>query len=92
MSEKKWEDVEGMTFKQASVQLEQVVRALESGELELEEALEYYGRGTVLLDSLRERLADAEQKVQVLANTPLAEAPDTQAAPSEGIMGNKSKL
>ena len=31
MSEKKWEDVEGMTFKQASVQLEQVVRALESG-------------------------------------------------------------
>ena len=55
-----------MTFKEASIELEQIVRALESGELELEDSLERYSRGVELLKSLRERLAGAEQKVRVL--------------------------
>lgn len=55
-----------LTFKEASIELEKVVRALESGELELEDALEQYGRGVELLTSLRERLGAAEQKVRVL--------------------------
>lgn len=58
--------VEDMTFKEASIELEQIVRALESGDLELEESLERYGRGVALLQSLRERLSNAEQKVRVL--------------------------
>lgn len=58
--------VSELTFKEASTELEQVVRSLESGELELEDSLEQYGRGVELLKSLRERLNDAEKKVNVL--------------------------
>jgi len=67
MEEEKFDrPVAQMSFKEASVELEQIVRALEAGELELEDSLAYYARGVELLRSLRERLADAEQKVQVL--------------------------
>ena len=59
-------DVATMTYREATAELEQVVRALESNQLELEEALELYKRGVELLASLRARLADAEQQVSAL--------------------------
>ncbi len=73
-----------MTFKEASIELEQIVRALESGDLELEESLDRYSRGVELLKSLRERLASAEQKVRVLldATDENAATTDTSSAPS----------
>lgn len=58
--------VEELTYKEASQELERIIRALESGEMELEDSLESYTRGVELLKSLRSRLADAEQKVSVL--------------------------
>ena len=58
--------VNDLTYKEASTELEQIIRSLESGEMELEDSLESYTRGVELLKSLRERLANAEQKVQVL--------------------------
>ncbi|MDI9591354.1 MAG: exodeoxyribonuclease VII small subunit [Acidobacteriota bacterium] len=77
-------NVDEMTFKEASVELERIVRSLEQGDLELEESLERYGRGVALLASLRERLSGAEQRVQELVDQ--AEAPaatfDTTSAPS----------
>lgn len=80
--------VADLSFKEASVELEQVVRSLESGELELEDALERYGRGVELLKSLRERLNAAEQKVSVLmdASDAGAAAPDTTSAPSTAFI------
>ena len=73
--------VSELTFKEASVELERVVRQLESGDLELEDALARYTRGVELLRSLRDRLAHAEQKVQVqLDSTSEVEAPDTTTA------------
>ena len=36
--------IEDMTFKEASIELEQIVRSLEAGDLELEESLDRYGR------------------------------------------------
>lgn len=59
-------NVEELTYKEASTELELIIRNLESGELELEELLESYTRGVELLRSLRTRLEDAEQKVSVL--------------------------
>ena len=59
-------DVATMTYRDATAELEQVVRALESNQLELEESLELYKRGVELLASLRARLADAEQQVSAL--------------------------
>ncbi len=77
-------NIDEMTFKEASVELEKIVRSLEAGDLELEESLERYGRGVELLKSLRSRLNDAEQKVRVLldATDEPAEVTDTQSAPS----------
>ena len=84
MSEQTYRPIDEMTFKEASVELEQIVRALESGDLELEESLERYGRGVELLRSLRERLSGAEQKVRVLLDATDENAPvtDTSSAPS----------
>ena len=59
-------DVATMTYREATAELEQVVRALESNQFELEESLELYKRGVELLASLRARLADAEQQVSAL--------------------------
>ncbi|MCH4053778.1 MAG: exodeoxyribonuclease VII small subunit [Atopobiaceae bacterium] len=80
--------VDQLSFAQASIELEQIVRSLEVGDLELEVALERYNRGVELLKSLRERLADAEQKVQVLLGEvdDDQEAPDTKSAPATEFM------
>ena len=87
MSGKEFRPIDEMTFKEASVELEQVVRMLEGGDLELEEALTSYQRGVELLASLRERLASAEQRVQVLVDAAQQDvAPDTAAAPAVAVI------
>ena len=58
--------IEEMTFKEASIELEQIVRALESGSLELEESIKTYTRGVELLKSLKARIAEAEERVKAL--------------------------
>jgi exodeoxyribonuclease VII small subunit len=76
-----------LSFKEASVELEQIVRALEAGDLELEDSLARYQRGVELLASLRARLADAEQKVQVLvASSEASHVADTTAAPAAAFI------
>lgn len=81
--EQTYRNVDEMTFRDASTELEQIVRSLEAGDLELEVALERYARGVELLSSLRSRLSDAEQRVRVLLDASQeVVAPDTTAAPS----------
>lgn len=58
--------VEGLSYNEANAELESIVKALESNQLELEQSLELYQRGVELLASLRARLTDAEQKVSAL--------------------------
>lgn len=88
MEDAKVTPVGEMTFKDASVELEQIVRALEAGDLELEDALERYARGVELLRSLRERLVTAEQRVQVLldASEDGVGVADVTAAPSTAFI------
>lgn len=88
MATNEYTDVSEMSFKEASVELERIVRALEAGDLELEDALERYGRGVELLRELRARLASAEQKVQVLLDDTAADVQltDTTAAPSTAFI------
>ena len=83
--------IEDMTFKEASIELEQIVRSLEAGDLELEESLERYGRGVELLRSLRERLSNAQQKVRVLLDEAgetavTTDTTDTASAPSTAYL------
>jgi len=58
--------VDNLTFKQASEELETILRQLESNQLELEVSLEKYERGVALLRVLQCRLNDAQQRVTVL--------------------------
>ena len=65
-TERSRKPAEELSFKEAQDELEGIVRALESGTLELEESLALYERGVALLRSLRTRLEAAEQKIEVL--------------------------
>lgn len=56
-------------FEKALARLEEVVQALEGGELSLDDAIENYRLGMHLAKICREKLTDAEQKVEkVLAS------------------------
>ncbi|MRS11605.1 MAG: exodeoxyribonuclease VII small subunit [Actinobacteria bacterium] len=57
---------EEMSFGAALAELEQIVRALEDGQLELEDGLARYERGVALLRACQEKLAQAKQKVTML--------------------------
>lgn len=58
--------IEEMSYKEASTELELIIRNLEGGDMELEDSLASYTRGVELLKSLRTRLNEAEQKVSIL--------------------------
>lgn len=58
--------IEELTFRQAMSELDGIVAKLESNTMELEDSLAAYERGVALLRALRERLDDAQQKVDVL--------------------------
>lgn len=58
--------VDDLTFREAADELDGIVARLESNTLELEESLAEYERGVALLRSLKARLANAQQKVDVL--------------------------
>lgn len=58
--------IEEMTFREAMEELDGIVRRLESNTMELEDSLKAYERGVALIADLQKRLADAEQKVDML--------------------------
>src|SRR5881296_2806352 len=53
-------------FEDALAELEGLVQRLEKGELPLEESLAAFERGIALVRSLGQRLAEVEQRVEVL--------------------------
>lgn len=55
-----------MAFGDALAELEAIVKALESGQLELEDSLVRYERGVELLRALQAKLTDAQQRVTML--------------------------
>jgi exodeoxyribonuclease VII small subunit len=57
---------EEMAFGDALAELESIVQALESGQLELEESMTRYERGVSLLRALQGKLTDAQQKITTL--------------------------
>jgi exodeoxyribonuclease VII small subunit len=73
------------TFDAAVTELETIVRQMETGELPLEQALERYQRGVVLLRHCQDKLGAAEQQIRILegdATVPFA-ADDAGDAASE---------
>jgi exodeoxyribonuclease VII small subunit len=64
--EAKLPEVESLTFRQGMTELSQIVQALESNTLELEESLVKYERGIALLRYLKGSLDNVQQKIDVL--------------------------
>lgn len=58
-----------LTFEQALEKLEEIVSAIESGEIGLEESIGKYAEGTELIKYCRSVLDSAEKKIQLLTNT-----------------------
>lgn len=52
------------TFEEDMQRLEQIVRALERGDVALEESLKLFQEGTALVQSCQKRLDDAKLQVQ----------------------------
>ena len=55
-----------LTFEQALQKLEQIVSAIESGQIGLEESIEKYAEGARLIAHCRGVLSAAEKKIQLL--------------------------
>lgn len=59
-------DIASMSFEEALAALEAIVRALETGQQKLEDAITSYERGAALKKHCEEKLAQAEARVQAI--------------------------
>jgi exodeoxyribonuclease VII small subunit len=57
---------EGPKFEEALARLEQIVHALEAGNLSLDESLRAFEEGTGLLRHCSRRLEEAERRIEIL--------------------------
>jgi len=67
LSDKVVKNAEPKNFESAMAELDSLVEKMEEGQLPLEESLAAYQRGAALLQYCEKLLADAEQRIQVLA-------------------------
>lgn len=71
-----------MSFEQAMAALEQVVSALEKGEVPLDQSIALYQRGADLRAHCAAKLRDAEEKVELIR---VAEGRAVGTTPVEGM-------
>lgn len=72
------------SFEAALGELEGIVAAMEAGRMPLQEALDAYKRGVVLLRQCQATLAAAEQQIRILDGDGLREF----EAPPDGVAGD----
>ncbi|MCE0497720.1 MAG: exodeoxyribonuclease VII small subunit [Methylacidiphilales bacterium] len=70
-------------FEELLARLEQIVSDMETSELPLEKLLANYEEGMRLVKACGDRLADAEQKVEILSRALSAESDKPGTAPEE---------
>lgn len=68
------------SFELAITELEDIVRAMEAGEITLEQALDHYQRGIGLLRYCQDTLRNAEQRVSQLEGNILVDADEGHSA------------
>ena len=74
------DDIEKMSFEESIRALEELVKKLEDGTLDLDESLEVYERATVLRDRCKKILEESERRVQKITET------------SQGIVRSEMKV
>lgn len=80
-------DEQELTFEQAMEKLEAIVDRLESGELGLEEAMEAFEEGNRLAGVCRDRLEEAEGKLEELLDDGGTAAFEVEAEEDDGDGG-----
>lgn len=78
-------DNQAFPFEESLKQLEDLVERLEGGEVSLEESLQDFERGVALVRTLRERLDQAQQRVDKIVEQ---EGGETAAQPMDLIEGD----
>ena len=63
-------DIQAMTFEQALKQLEEIVQRLEKGQVDLEDSITIYERGTALKAHCEAKLKDAEARIEKIVIGP----------------------
>ena len=81
------EDAQVFPFEDSLKQLEDLVERLESGEISLEESLQDFEQGVALVRTLRERLDQAQQRVDKIVEQEGGET----AAQSMDLMDDDDK-
>jgi exodeoxyribonuclease VII small subunit len=76
-------DLSQLSFEEAMKQLEEVVRALESGNVALDQSIALYERGARLKAHCEKKLKEAEEKVALIALGP--DGTPTGTTPVEGL-------
>ena len=62
--------IDNISFEKALGELEEIVRALESGNAPLEESIEQYERGIALKTHCEKKLAEARLKIEKITLSP----------------------
>ncbi len=81
-------------FEKALTDLEKIVESLESGDLSLEDALKKYEEGVHLARLCTQKLAQAENKIEMLTQSlsgKTASAPIEKELPAEGMKKKSRK-
>ncbi|MGC1320770.1 MAG: exodeoxyribonuclease VII small subunit [Candidatus Udaeobacter sp.] len=85
-----------LNFESAMDRLEKIVEQMESGKLPLEDLIVRYEEGMKLVKTCQERLANAEQKIEIITRNSAGKAvvqefaPTQEAAPSEKAVESES--
>ena len=83
-------------FEQAMQRLEEIVEQMESGELPLEELIVRYEEGMKLVKVCQERLASAEQRIEIItrnsAGKPVVKKFEPAATASPEIQGEPKNV
>jgi len=64
------EDVGAMSFEVALKELEEIVRRLEAGDVDLENSIEIYGRGVALKRHCEAKLKAAQERIEKISLGP----------------------
>lgn len=63
-------EIEDMGFEECIKALEEIVKELESGELDLDKSIDKYERAVVLRDRCKKILEESERRVRKITETP----------------------
>lgn len=63
-------DIAALTFEEALIELERIVRQLEEGKGRLDEAIDAYTRGVMLKRHCEAKLAEAEARIERIVLAP----------------------